>query len=177
MPEGLGGELAARGLTVVDDTCVMVRTQMPATTAPALPARLRLVMLVRAAFAEAVGALRGSPAGQLAAHAERLAQSPVRYQGWALQDESDGRLLACGQFAIEAELVGLYDVYTRDNERGRGLASSLCGQMLALAARQGARVAYLQVESDNHDARHIYDRLGFTDAATYHYHALPVSTA
>ncbi len=177
MPEGLGGELAARGLTVVDDTCVMVRTQMPTTTAPALPARLRLVMLVRAAFAEAVGALRGSPARQRAAHAERLAHSPVRYQGWALQDESDGRLLACGQFAIEAELVGLYDVHTRDNERGRGLASSLCRQILALAARQGARVAYLQVEGDNHDARHIYDRLGFTDAATYHYHALPVSTA
>jgi len=110
MPEGLGGELAARGLTVLHDTCVMVRTQMPAATAPALPARLRLVTLGGATIAQAVEALRDSPAGQRAAHAERLAHSPVRYQGCALQDEPDGRLLACGQFAIEAELVGLYDV-------------------------------------------------------------------
>jgi len=57
------------------------------------------------------------------------------------------------------------------------LAGSLCGQLLALAARQGARVAYLQVEGDKHDARHIYHRLGFTDACTYHYRAPPASTA
>jgi GNAT superfamily N-acetyltransferase len=175
MPEGLDAELAARGFTVLDDTRVMVCPQLPVTTAPVLPAGLQFVTLGSVDYADAVGELRGSPAAQRAAHAERLAHSPVRYQGYALQDESDGRVLACGQFAIEAELVGLYDVFTRESERGRGLASSLCRHLLVLAAGQGARVAYLQVEGDNLDARHIYQRLGFADAYAYHYRAVPAS--
>jgi GNAT superfamily N-acetyltransferase len=175
MPSGLDNELAACGYTVLDDTRVMVCPALPAIAAPALPAGLRLVALGAADYAEAVGALRGSPAGQRVAHAERLAHSPVRYQGHALQNEVDGQVLACGQFAIEAELVGLYDVYTRESERGRGLASGLCRHLLALAAGQGARVGYLQVEGDNLDARHIYRRLGFADAYAYHYRAQPAS--
>lgn len=175
MPEGLDEELAARGFTVLDDTRVMVCAQLPAATVPAFPAGQRLVALGPADYAEAVGELRGSPAGQRKAHAERLANSPVRYQGYSLQDEPGGRALACGQFAIEAELVGLYDVCTRLSERGRGLASHLCRHLLAHAAGQGARIGYLQVEGDNLDARHIYHRLGFTDAYSYHYRALKAS--
>ena len=80
-----------------------------------------------------------------------------------------GLAVACGQIAIEAELAGVYDVYTAPDSRGKGLARTLCEHMLSLARSQGANVGYLQVEGDNDAARRIYVRLGFSDAYAYHY--------
>jgi GNAT superfamily N-acetyltransferase len=117
--------------------------------------------------------LRGSPLEQRLAHAQRLIQSPVPYQGFAIQRETDGTALACGQFAGEADLVGLYDVFTHAEARNQGLATLLCERMLALAASEGAAIGYLQVEADN-PARRIYTRLGFADGYRYHYRQAPV---
>jgi len=93
----------------------------------------------------------------------------VQYQGFAIRRVADDQVLACGQFAREAELVGLYDVFTRDSERGQGLARVLCERLLSLAVNEGAQVAYLQTEADNLPARAIYHRLGFSDQYSYHY--------
>jgi ribosomal protein S18 acetylase RimI-like enzyme len=122
-------------------------------------------------FAHQVGELRGSPVSQRQAHAQRLASSPVPYT--ALTITRDGELLACGQMAMENDLVGLYDVYTAAHARGQGLARRLCQQLLASAWQRGARHAYLQVESDNYPARAIYHQLGFVDAYAYHYRQAP----
>ena len=168
LPDGLDGQLAARGWHTLDDTRVMVAPQCPSQAEP-LPADLRLELLAPADYAEAVGALRGSPPEQRVAHAQRLLASPVPYQGWALRRPDDGLVLACGQTATEADLVGLYDVFTHPQARGQGLARKLCTHLLAQAHAAGARVAYLQVEADNDPARHIYRRLGFADAYAYHY--------
>ncbi len=171
-PADLDARLAERGWTTLDDTRVMVCEQLPAgAPAPPLPGT-HWAPLDADAYAEAVGALRGSPPGQRLAHAERLRLSPVRYEGHVLRD-SDQNVLACGQFAREAELVGLYDVFTREDQRGRGLAGLLCRRLLALAAAQGASVGYLQVEASNHPARGVYQRLGFADAYAYHYRLAP----
>lgn len=170
-PAGLDGQLAALGLTTLDDTRVLVLPQLP-TGLPALPTGLDWVPLAADAYAEAVGLLRGSPPAQRAAHAQRLQLSPVPYRGFAIL--RDGEVQACGQFAREAELVGLYDVFTRDSARGQGLATLLCRRLLALAAAEGAAVAYLQVEHDNAPARRIYEAsLGFRDGYRYHYRQLP----
>ena len=167
-PAGLDRILAEQGYQRLDETRVMVAPQLP--LAPELlPPGWTLEALTPAAFAEAVGALRGSPAGQRAAQAERLALSPVPFQALALRRLDDGAILACGQAAVEAELVGLYDVFTHPQARGQGLARQLCTSLLARARLAGARVAYLQVEADNHAARSIYHRLGFADAYAYHY--------
>jgi GNAT superfamily N-acetyltransferase len=167
-PEGLDTALADLGYQVLDDTCVMVATQWPAPAEP-LPARWQLDRIDHAGFAAAVGALRGSPPGQRAAQAERLAASPVPYQGWVLRQAGDAEVLACGQTATEGDLVGLYDVFTHPSVRGQGLARRLCAALLNQAWAAGARVAYLQVEADNAAARAIYRRLGFVDAYRYHY--------
>ena len=181
-PPQLDAQLAERGYTLLDDTRVMVCPNLPvgqpvgqpaaAPTTPPPPAGLRWVPLAADAYAQTVGALRGSPAVQRTAHAQRLALSPVPYRGYALQRESDGATLACGQFAREADLVGLYDVYTHPDARNQGLARWLCERLLLLAAHEGARTAYLQVESDN-PARRIYTRLGFVEGYSYHYRQLP----
>ena len=172
-PPELDAQLAERGYVQLDDTRVMVCPALPPTEPAPLPAGTHWAWLAAADYAEAVGALRGSPPEQRLAHAERLANSPVPYQGYAIRRDDDGCVLACGQFAREAELVGLYDVFTRDNERGRGLAELLCARLLSLAAEQGATVGYLQVEGDNHAARRVYARLGYADAYTYHYRLAP----
>jgi ribosomal protein S18 acetylase RimI-like enzyme len=78
-------------------------------------------------------------------------------------------VLACGQYAIEADLVGLYDVFTAPAARSRGCARLLCQHMLVHAREHGAQHAYLQVEADNHPARAVYHRLGFADGYAYHY--------
>ncbi len=177
-PVDLDACLAERGWTTLDDTRVMVRGQPPDAETDAEfenvppPPGTQWSRLDAASYAEAVGALRGSPPAQRLAHAQRLLLSPVRYEGHVLLD-GEGQVLACGQFAREAELVGLYDVFTREDQRGRGLAALLCRHLLALAAAQGAATAHLQVEASNHAARRVYQRLGFADAYAYHYRVAP----
>ena len=88
---------------------------------------------------------------------------------------TQGESVAGGQVAIEADLVGLYDVFTAESARGRGLARTLCGRMLRSAASEGVRTAYLQVEASNAAARRVYRGLGFADAYAYHYRSPPVA--
>lgn len=175
-PADLDAQLAQRGWQRLDETQVMVRpglTDLSTAADTAPPPGCAWTRLDGTAYADTVGALRGSPPEQRRAHAERLASSPVRYEGHALRRLDDGEVLACGQFAREAELVGLYDVFTRDSARGRGLAGLLCTRLLALAAQQGAQVAYLQTEATNEAARRVYRRLGFADQYSYHYRQRP----
>lgn len=170
LPESLDEALADRGYGRFDETRVMVARRMPAQAEP-LPNGLALEPLAPAEFAEVVGLMRGSPPGHRAAHAERLALSPVPYQAWVLRRIDGGAVLACGQTAVESELVGLYDVFTAPEVRGQGLARRLCSALLARTAAAGASMAYLQVDADNAPARAIYHRLGFDDAYSYHYRA------
>lgn len=167
-PDGLDDWLVGQGMHLIDDTRVMVTTEVPAS-AEALPGTVTLARAAPAEFAEIVGALRGSPPEQRSAHAERMAQSPVPYQGWIVRQRDSGEAIACGQTATEGDMVGVYDVYTHPDHRGRGLARQLCSTLLAGARAAGARVAYLQVDAANAPARAIYHRLGFADAYGYHY--------
>ena len=120
--------------------------------------------------------LRGSPLAQRQAHAERLALSPVPFRALAIRREDDGALLACGQFAREADLVGpVRRLHRRGVARPGPGAAALCSRLLAEARAEGARSAYLQVEADNHAARSVYKRLGFADGYAYHYRTAPGS--
>ncbi len=172
-PAGLDDALAARGYGRLDDTRVMVAPACPLAAEP-LQAGHTLQRCSAAEFSEQVGAWRSSSAGQRDAMAQRLLQSPVPYQGWLLRRSDDGAVLACGQTATEADLVGLYDVFTDPAVRGQGWARRLCSQLLGQAHAAGARVAYLQVDADNAPARAIYQRLGFADAYAYHYRSSDV---
>jgi GNAT superfamily N-acetyltransferase len=129
---------------------------------------LKLEQPTVTAFADIVGTLRGSPAQQRRAHAQRLAASPVPFEPFALTD-ARGVGVACGQIAREGALVGVYDVFVRDDLRGKGLAAALTARMLAHAVKQGASNAYLQVDANNTAARAVYSKLGFSDAYGYWY--------
>ena len=176
-PRGLDAELAALGWARMDDTRVMACASVEALPDELLPAGLAWQTLGHSAFAQAVGLLRGSPLAQSQAHAQRLEMSPVPFRARAIRREADGAVLACGQFAREADLVGLYDVFTAEAARGQGLARRLCARLLASAREEGARAAYLQVDVANHAARSLYARLGFADAYAYHYRLRPGDVA
>lgn len=181
-PPGLPAALQALGLVAVGESRVLVCPDLAAAPLPeviaAAPAGLRCLPLDATAYAEAVGALRGSPPAQRRAHAERLLAAPVRYEGWALVGPEGGhgdnpgappQPLACAQATVDGALVGLYDVFTAPAARGQGLSRWLCGWLLARAHAAGAAIGYLQVDADNAPALRVYRGLGFADGYGYHY--------
>jgi ribosomal protein S18 acetylase RimI-like enzyme len=171
-PASLDSALEALGMHRIDDTRVMARLGLAGPSALPLPKGTSLHRLGHASFAHTVGQLRGSPLAQRQAQAQRLEMAPVPFQAFVIRRDEDAQPLVCGQTAMEAELVGLYDVFTAEPVRGQGLARTLCMHMLAAAAAAGAQTAYLQVEGDNIAARRVYHALGFADAYSYHYRAL-----
>ena len=171
-PEGLDHQLAAWGLERQDETCVMASSRSPATPGNPLSPGYRIKSLSHRALADAVGLFRGSPLAQREAHAERLETSPVPFHAAAVLGPS-GTVLACGQYAIEDSLAGLYDVFTAEAARRSGLADGLCRHLMADARERGARTIYLQVEQANAAARRVYSRLGFDETYSYHYRVAP----
>ena len=171
-PPGLDGWLAQRGYQRFGDTHVMVCGSLPRQSEGAVPDGLSVETASSEAYAHIVGEFRDTPLAGRLAHAERLQHSPVPYHGLVLR-AADGQVLACGQYAIEGDLVGLYDVFTAAPSRGQGLSRWLCAQLLVQAREQGARIGYLQVDAGNQAARAVYQRLGFDDGYHYHYRALP----
>ncbi len=168
-PSTLDAQLAAYGLLRFDDTQVMVLSDLSELANPGLSLDCTVREIAVEPFAQRIGALRGSPLSQRQAHAQRLANSPVPFTAFELRVHDD--VLACGQFALEGDLVGLYDVFTAPHARGRGLARQLCQHLLITARSRGAAHAYLQVDSGNAAARAVYFRLGFGDGYSYHYRA------
>jgi GNAT superfamily N-acetyltransferase len=174
-PPQLDEQLAALGYAVDGLTLVLAKPDLRAVAPPPLPPGLQWAALDVASFAQAVGELRGSPSDHRHSHGTRMALSPVPVQAHAIQRVVDGAVMACGQFTQEADLVGLYDVFTHPDMRGSGLARHLCERMLSISASNGAKTAYLQVESTNAPARRVYARLGFAPGYTYHYRQRPAA--
>jgi GNAT superfamily N-acetyltransferase len=175
LPEDLDGRLDELGLQRFDDTRVMVLAELPAKGSAPLTSKPTFHPIGIETFAQRVGAFRGSPLAHRQAHAERLSNAPVPF--FAFEMRADGEAVACGQFALDGELAGLYDIFTAESARERGFATALCRHLIDQARVRGARHAYLQVEGDNHDARSVYEKLGFADGYAYHYRTADPSAA
>jgi GNAT superfamily N-acetyltransferase len=171
-PPGLDGWLAQRGWQRFEDTRVMVCPVLPRPADEAWPSGLTCEPIDTEVYAHIVGEFRDTALPGREAHAQRLRYSPVPYTSLVLRN-AQGQVLAGGQCAVEANLAGLYDVFTVPAARGQGLSRRLCAQLLVLARERGARIGYLQVDASNATARAVYHRLGFADAYAYHYRALP----
>ena len=161
LPPMLDTALEARGYGRFDETSVESAAIDPAQLgASAEPMDL-------AAWVEAVGELRASPAAHRASHRMRLESTPLAMQPLALRDE---RGITCTGLAIvEGDHAGLFDIITRDDARGRGHARRLVASLLRAAWDLGARHAYLQVQTDNEVARRLYASFGFVQRYTYWY--------
>jgi GNAT superfamily N-acetyltransferase len=170
-PHDLEDALAVRGYRAFDDTLVQAAELREAPAIPDAREDVEIAALGTAAFVEAVGDLRESTAVQREAHRERLENSPLQKKCVAVR--AGGRIVCTAQVAIEGGLVGMYDVVTADDSRGKGHATLACAWLLSWAWQHGANVAYLQVTADNAPAIAIYRKYGFTTIYTYHYRGLP----
>lgn len=169
-PAELDGRLAALGYGLGDDVEVRVR---PLAELPASPPRPPEAKVVRV---EAVGlerwldvftALSGAAESTRGAHRRVLASVPGVRRLLVLA--ADERPVACGMSVFEGGLLGLFDLVTAPDSRGRGFGSELLRRALRWGQRAGAREAYLQVLNRNAVALRLYERAGFTKLYSYHY--------
>lgn len=96
------------------------------------------------------------------------------WQGFA-SARSGGETIAVGRVAAGAGWAGLTAVEVGPAHRRQGLASAITRALADAAAGQGATRLYLQVENDNHAARKLYRRVGFTEHHGYHYRIAPAT--
>jgi GNAT superfamily N-acetyltransferase len=172
-PATLEAALDARGYVAFDSTLVqaMSLARPPEVSRRDGDADIVLSTPAIAAFVDAVGAMRGSPPIQRAAHLERLANTPLPML--PLLATLDGVPVGAGQVALDGDLAGVFDVITGESARGRGVATRIVERLLAWAWEHGAAHAYLQVERGNAPAVRIYERFGFATAYEYHYRGRP----
>ncbi|MBC7237208.1 MAG: GNAT family N-acetyltransferase [Chloroflexi bacterium] len=107
----------------------------------------------------------GAAWAQQRVHGQLLSMIPGRR---LLASVADGECtVGCGLGVLQDDLFGLFDIIIDPARRCRGHGTRLVAGMLSWAARQGARLAYLQVTEANTAAQRLYRRLGF--AALYRY--------
>ena len=76
---------------------------------------------------------------------------------------------ACGLGVCVDDAVGLFDLFTAENHRGKGHGVSIVKAILQWAHEREVRMGFLQVHSLNTPARRLYERLGFEVMYPYWY--------
>ncbi|MEV5592982.1 GNAT family N-acetyltransferase [Streptomyces sp. NPDC052496] len=83
--------------------------------------------------------------------------------------DGTGETAAIGRCVVDGRWAGFAAVEVGDEHRRRGLATAVMAALARKALDEGASAAYLQVETDNHGARALYDGLGFVTHHHYHH--------
>jgi ribosomal protein S18 acetylase RimI-like enzyme len=167
-PDDLDDRLTARGYRTLQQTSVRV---VDLENDGIRDAALEIRHAPEERWLKSVAQLRGlsdHDARALAAIVNAIAR-PAAFASIVL---SDG-VAACGLGVADGPWVGLFDIVTREDQRGRGHATALVRGLLAWAAGKGAARAYLQVMVENNAAMRLYDKLGFREAYRYCYRKSP----
>jgi ribosomal protein S18 acetylase RimI-like enzyme len=176
-PAALDGILESRGYTLGDQVEVRARALRGAPPISASPARsfaptaVRLGDLSLERWLDVFSSLSGSSDANRNAHRRVLAAVPGRRRLLALT--ADERPVACGMSVLADGLLGLFDLVTARDSRGRGYGSEILRRALRWGTRAGAEAAYLQVLEDNAVAGRLYQRAGFEVVYRYHYREPP----
>ncbi|MFT5706430.1 MAG: GNAT superfamily N-acetyltransferase [Oceanospirillaceae bacterium] len=81
----------------------------------------------------------------------------------------DGVEVACGLGVIHNQYLGIFDIVTGPQYRGKGYASKLLQGIYSWAKENGASQSYLQVVANNQAAVKLYTKLGYTQSYEYWY--------
>lgn len=170
-PPGLDELLAARGYAHADPTLVLTRSLADPAGLPDARVEGALEELAiepwLACFVAASGATVDRE--RQAKHAAMLARIGDGACFGALRLPGEAEPAACGLGVVDGDLVGLFDIVTDRERRGRGYGGALVLGLLRRAAERGAGTAYLQVTAANAPAVRLYTALGFAEAYRYWY--------
>ncbi len=162
-PKGLDAALADAGYTTLDPTLVMTAAFNQIPDKDLAPVRFVADTEWLAAFDR----LR-SLAPDRQAHHRRIVEAAEGERLFALIDHA-GHPVACGLGIVVENTLGLFDLFTAEEYRRRGVGSAVVRAILDSAMAHGARLGFLQVHGQNDPARCLYERLGFEVAYPYWY--------
>lgn len=164
-PPDLDDRLVARGCQKISPTLVQTRDLgEPLPPVPAGDVRHEALD----AWIEIFCRISGQPVALHQTHKTILSLIPTPCFLAVLVDGDTA--VACGVAVLERDVVGVFDLVTAPEHRGKGYGTTLITRLLAWGREQGAARAYLGVEQDNAPARHVYEsKLGFETRYTYWY--------
>ncbi len=93
--------------------------------------------------------------------------------GLFLVEDASGAPVSAVRCVRDNDLAGIFEMETEAARRRRGHASSVLSSALKWAVGRGARIAWLQVNTDNIAARQLYGRFGFDEVYRYAYRRAP----
>jgi GNAT superfamily N-acetyltransferase len=159
----LDAYLESRRYERVDPTEVLTASLIDLT----LPEPVHLRYLSREQWLEIYCNLTGMPETARQLHGAIL-KGIQNESAYAVLDSAEGPV-ACGLAVREQRLMGLFDIYTHEDHRGRGYAEVLVGELLSWGRSKGADTAYLQMVAANSAARGLYSKFEFRLAYEYWY--------
>jgi len=165
-PPDLGERLVAHGLTPADDSPAMARELGAPTPDDDPPPGLRIARVrepaVFARFGDIVGAGFGMPPEVTVKMVEifgRVGFGPE--QPWQHDlGVLDGEPVAAASRYLGANAVGIYNVVTQEDARGRGIGAAMTRAILREAMATGRRLAVL---TSSPDGEPLYRKLGFVE--------------
>jgi ribosomal protein S18 acetylase RimI-like enzyme len=163
LPAGLDEALAARGYAREAATSVQT-LDLAARPAPGATVIRPRVTDMWLAAAYALSAIPAPHQPTLRQMLERLAPAAA-----FATLSAGGQVVSQGLGVLQSGWLGLYDIVTHPDQRGRGHARQLINDLLAWAAAQGAQGAYLQVMQTNAPALRLYAGMGFKELYSYWY--------
>jgi ribosomal protein S18 acetylase RimI-like enzyme len=165
-PDDLDAQLAARGYQKISPTSVQAvgLTQLPPAS---LAIETRRQFAPDDAWIVAYSQMNQVRAGKEDTLRQILHHIPVA-ACYATVVQND-QIVACGLGVLQEQFVGLFDIVTHPDHRGRGIGRAIVLDLLHWAADSGAEHAYLQVVVGNQPAINLYSSLGFREIYRYWY--------
>ena len=88
-----------------------------------------------------------------------------------LRKNNKNQIVGCGMGVLANQGLGLFGVATCERNRNQGHGRGLLEGLINWGVAEGARYAYLQVESANQGACQLYQKMGFRELYSYWYRA------
>lgn len=175
LPRSIDAALAARGYTEEGESCIIEGPLEPIVAAAAPFGGIEAVRLDPRPSGEwlaAMARLQGQAADYHQIY-RRIVGSILLPAAFAeLRVEGEAVALAYG--IVHRGMLCFESVVTDAQRRRQGLSRRVLGALAAWAARNGARLATLQVEAANMPARALYHAIGMTsELHRYHYRRAP----
>jgi N-acetylglutamate synthase len=105
-------------------------------------------------------------------HADRIGLDLLRLvkaPSYFVSARLDGRVVGVGRAVLQRDWLGIFNMATRAEYRGKGIGRSLLIALAAWGTEAGAVQSYLQVDSDNIAAKRLYLRMGYKSVHRYAY--------